>query len=198
MIILDFGSGNTCKNRPNYIRRMITELARVRTTKEVVIKWQLFNSSVVNMRLSHRLFETAYLYAAALGFRTTASVFDQESLDYLLTFDVPFVKIANQPASKALETCVGSPGTLVSTNDPKDDRLNVMYCISEYPADKQKYIDTFGDKLREGISDHTTDFELYNTYQPRLYECHYKLEDSTGLDAGPFARTPKQLEEILK
>ena len=47
------------------------------------------------------------------------------------------------------------------------------------------------------ISDHTTDFQLYNKYKPKIYECHYKLEDSTGLDAGEFARTPEQLAEIL-
>ena len=73
-----------------------------------------------------------------------------------------------------------------------------MCCVSEYPASKEDYIEIFPESFLElGISDHTIDWELFETYKPAIYECHYKLPDSTGLDAGPFARTPQQLKEIL-
>jgi hypothetical protein len=38
---------------------------------------------------------------------------------------------------------------------------------------------------------------LFRKFEPEIIEMHYKLPDSTGLDAGPFARTPEQLAEIL-
>ena len=49
----------------------------------------------------------------------------------------------------------------------------------------------------DGISDHTVDFGLWNKHHPKIIEWHYKLLDSTGLDARDFARTPEQLSEIL-
>jgi sialic acid synthase SpsE len=55
----------------------------------------------------------------------------------------------------------------------------------------------FKHALNFGISDHTTDFTLWHKYHPSIIEWHFKLEDSTGLDAGSFARTPEMLEEIL-
>lgn len=205
MIILDFGSANTCRNNYNYVRRMITELARLEPQKEVIIKWQLFESAPPNARLSRSLFDKAYVYARSLGFKTTASVFDVSSLDFLHTFDIPFVKIANNKASssliplckiKTIQSVDSADGIIYTTEKPYNNDL--MFVVSDYPADKQLYIDKFGDLLQYGLSDHTEDFELYNTHQPLIYECHYKLEDSQGLDAGPFARTPMQLKDILK
>ena len=77
-----------------------------------------------------------------------------------------------------------------------DDRF--MVCISKYQTIIKEYEESFSHQsLATGISDHTTDWKLYKKYKPWIYECHYKLEDSEGLDAGPFARTPKQLKEIL-
>lgn len=205
MIILDFGSANTCRNNYNYVRRMITELARLEPQKEVIIKWQLFESAPPNARLSRQVFDKAYVYARSLGFKTTASVFDVSSLDFLQTFDIPFVKIANSPASRAviplckiktIQSVDKADDIIYTTEKPYNEDL--MFVVSDYPADKQAYIDKFGDLLQYGLSDHTEDLELYNTYQPKVYECHYKLDDSTGLDAGPFARTPEQLRGILR
>ena len=191
MIILDFGSGNTCKNDLNYVEKMIDELVKVDTGKhEVVIKWQLFKDAPPNTPLDPKVFEFAYNCAEIYGYRTTASVFDEKSLEYLMLFDVPFVKIANRPdlyylAGKAAG--FGVPA-LVSGRD--------LFCVSEYPATVEQY-EKLGLFPKCKISDHTTDFMLYNKYKPSVYECHYKLDDSTGLDAGPFARTPEQLKEIL-
>ena len=91
MIILDFGSGATSKNDVTTVKRMIDELAAVDTGKHtIVIKWQLFTDCPPNEPLEYRVFDYAYQYAKYLGYKTTASVFDMESLCYLLSYDIPF------------------------------------------------------------------------------------------------------------
>ena len=218
MIILDFGSGNTCKNDLSYVKRMIDELKAVDTGKhEIVIKWQLFTKAGDNTPLRPMAFEYAYRYAAKLGYQTTASVFDVESMAYLLQYDIPFVKIANRPDLYWLAGEVPRKiPVYVSTGHMKKIKGNIfdkilelhatelLVCVSKYPATLKDYEDAFTWETysEEGhalvnISDHTTDFTLYHKYKPEIYECHYKLEDSTGLDAGDFARTPEQLAEVL-
>jgi sialic acid synthase SpsE len=206
MIILDFGSGNTCKNDIKYIERMIDELKAVDTGKhEIVIKWQLFQEVGENIPLKTYQFHHAYKYAALCGYKTTASVFDKFSLDFLLDYKVPFVKIANRPDLYWLAGEVPRKVDLyVSTDGYQYPNYadELLYCVSKYPATIDDYknksvLEEITEYHAFGISDHTTDFQLYNKYKPSIYECHYKLEDSTGLDAGNFARTPAQLAEIL-
>ena len=212
-IILDFGSGNTHKNDWAYLKKMLDELKAVDTGKhEVIIKHQLFAEAGENIPLNRGLFINAFAYAAELGYRTTSSVFDKESLDFLLQFDVPFVKIAN---NRDMDWLIGevprrmpvyvSYGLQNDDEDGLDEKCNYkvnitpLLCVSKYPATIKDYEDCFGRCLRNGthISDHTTNFGLWYRYQPQIIEWHYKLDDSTGLDAGPFARTPEQLREVL-
>ena len=207
MIILDFGSGNTCKNDLNYVKRMIDELKAVDTGKhEIVIKWQLFQEAGDNIPLKQSIFNLAYEYAKGNGYKTTASVFDIDSLQYLLWYDIPFVKIANRPDLYWLAGEVPRKIPIYMSGD-SDFYANFKWdccgdiplaCVSEYPATPEMYNEKFGAMLSRGrISDHTTDFRLWYQHQPTTIEWHYKLDDSTGLDAGPFARTPEQLKEIL-
>ena len=210
MIILDFGSGNTCKNDPDYIIRMIDELDAVDSRKhEVIIKWQLFNRNIgKNEVLQSWAFSHAFNYATTKGYRTTASVFDKEALKFLLGFDVPFIKLANRPdlywlagevpRKVPVYMSVGSYGI------PIPFKVNVrLMCVSKYPATIEEYEKEFFAYLDtkylgyNDISDHTATLELYNKYKPKIYECHYKLADSTGLDAGSFSRTAEQMAEIL-
>jgi sialic acid synthase SpsE len=201
-IILDFGSGNTCKNDYAYIKRMIDELKAVDTGKhEVIIKWQLFDKAGENKPLEKQCFRLAYYYAQQHGYKTTASVFDMNSLKYLLGFDIPFVKIAN---NRSLDYLIGEvPRKIpvyVSVGDynPELEEFECLYCISEYPATIEKYETQFHDHtLRRAVSDHTIGLELFNKYHPAIWEKHYKLEDSTGLDAGDFAITPAMLRGVL-
>ena len=208
MIILDFASATTCKNDKQYVKRMIDELKAVDSGKhEVVIKWQLFTAPCEALDppvvpLDRDLFEWAYNYAAELGYKTTASVFDKESLDYLSTFDIPFVKLANRPD---LYWLVGEvpKKTLAYVSVKDEDTLpdyadEVIACVSKYPATIEDYEKAFSTEwLEDIVSDHTTDFKLWHKYKPHSIEWHYKLSDSTGYDAGEFARTPEQLKEIL-
>jgi len=209
-IILDFGSGNTCKNDWDYTKRMIDELKAVDTGKhEVIIKWQLFKEAGDNIPLHKSIFDLAYSYAMQLGYKTTSSVFDKESLDFLLQFDVPFIKIAN---NRKLDWLIGEiprkfPIYISLGNDPdepfNEKDIESLLCVSEYPATIEMYRKKFRsiDHLVKfegyGISDHTTNFGLWYRYEPRIIEWHYGLEDSTGLDAGLFMRTPVMLAEVL-
>lgn len=219
-IILDFGSGNTCLNDWPYAKRMIDELKAVDTGKhEVIIKWQLFKEAGKNIPLSRDIFYLAYNYAQELGYQTTSSVFDKDSLDYLLKFDIPFVKIANR---RDLDYLIGliprQIPVYVSKGNAEDISIHngiEMICVSKYPAllkDYEPILDFCKSvwrcgylkrndegmwKINLAVSDHTIDFDLWHKYQPQIIEWHYKLEDSTGLDAGPFARTPEQLKEVL-
>lgn len=205
-IILDFGSGNTCRNNPLIIKQMINELKAINTGKhEVIIKWQLFEKAGENTPLSHPIFDIAYDYAKEKGYKTTSSVFDLESLKFLLNYDVPFIKIANR---RDLDWLIGEvprkiPVYVSVPKVPLDfarqserfGNTRYMLCVSEYPAKIEDY--EKNNCFMESISDHTIGLDLFKKYQPLIWEKHYKLPDSQGLDAGPFAITPEELREVL-
>lgn len=215
MFIVDMGSGETCKNNIPYIRWMIDELKAVDTGKHrVVIKWQLFAPETlpgsVPAPLSLLAFDEAYKYAKELGYETTASVFDVWSLRKLLAYDVPFVKLAcrswvypllgvpwkvNEPAPRAVVSVAdGMTGIMLKQQWNPD----MLCCVPEYPAIYSEYVMAFtDDELAVGISDHTDTWALFEDFHPLIYECHYKLEDSTGPDAAAYARTPAMLKEVL-
>jgi sialic acid synthase SpsE len=181
---------------------MVMELAQLRIPG-LIIKWQLFKHAGNNIPLDPNVFDAAYHFAMTnFGIPTTASVFDKDSLDFLLNYNVPFVKIANSPASKDMLFHIDDKINTVNSCDtldhPKVDNSKFIYCISKYPATMKEYEDKFGDKLHEGISDHTINFDMFNKYQPKVYEFHFKIDDTTGLDAGDFARTPDQIRKWLK
>jgi hypothetical protein len=188
-IVLDI-SANTHKNDKAYYQRMIDELAKVDTDKhEVIIKGQLFEKEGQNIPQDRELFETMAEWAYdEYGYRTTASVFRRSDLLYLLNNEwpylFPFVKIANRPRLYWLKDEVpkGTPVYISGIN---------MECVSKYPASIDDYT---GAKL---MSDHTVGLDLLRKFKPDVWEKHYKLSDSTGLDAGPWAITPEELREVL-
>jgi len=203
-IIIDMGSGNTCRNDIKIVKRMIDELHAIDTGKHsIIIKWQLFEQAGQNTPLDIEVFRWAYDYARLHGYKTTASVFDKPSLAYLLCFDIPFVKLAN---NRSTDYLIGeAPRRMpiymsVGTGLFKvRDGVTMLHCISKYPAKLSEYEHMFGTRynLMKAVSDHTANFKLWNKYSPEIIEWHYKLPDSTGLDAGKFARTPRDLKAIL-
>ncbi len=204
MIILDFGSGNSCLNRWNIAKRMIDSLAEVDEFFQTTIKWQLFEDCHPNIPLDRSIFYDAFYYANDQGFKTTASVFDLDSLNFLLTFNIPFVKIANRRDLDWLIGEVPRKIPIIRSVALKDNNWNLYFgnvrnlcCVSEYPAFIDSYVPFGAANLTNGISDHTTDWTLYRKYQPEIYEVHFRLEDTTGPDSGPFARVPEQVREIL-
>jgi sialic acid synthase SpsE len=203
IIILDI-SANTHKNNIDYLKLMIDELHKVDNHKyDVILKAQLFRSAGPNIVLDKNVFDFMYNYGKQLGYKVTSSVFDDDSLSFLLKYNPCFIKIANNPAlyeSVMREITVDTP-VIVSWNKRRPQGINMKYmcCVSKYPAELSDYENQFSaDDLKAGISDHTTNWDLYNKYKPDVYEVHYMLPDSTGNDSGPFARVPDQLKEILK
>lgn len=191
-IILDI-SANTHKNNWDYLKLMLDEVKRVDTRKhEIIIKHQLFEVAGANIPLDTDIFYKAYHYAKeVLGYQSTSSVFDLLSLKCLLNYDVPFIKIAN---NRKLDWLIGEIPRKIpvyvsrSTGDKLDKtKATLLCCVSNYPANKNDYKFN-GEDLKFAISDHTTNWDLFNKYQPEIYEVHYKLEDSTGLDAGRICK----------
>jgi sialic acid synthase SpsE len=201
-IIIDMGSGNTCQNDIKIVKRMIDELHNVDSGKHsIIIKWQLFEQAGQNIPLDLDVFRWAYDYARLHGYKTTASVFDKSSLAYLLNFDIPFVKLSNNRSTdyligevpRRIPIYISVGAGLFKVRDG----VTMLHCISKYPAKLSEYEYMFGDFLKKSASDHTDNLKLWHKYQPDIYEVHYKLPDSTGLDAGKFARTPRDLKAIL-
>lgn len=203
-IILDI-SANTHSNDEAYYKRMIDELAKVDTHKhEVILKWQLFEEAGDNLPADTRLFYKMADWARTThGYITTASVFDLISLDDLVFIEIlfenyklPFIKIANRrdldwligeiPRKYVVYKSVGTSKEYLHENETP------LFCVSEYPAPISKY-----PARTTYLSDHTVGLELWHRNKPRIWEKHYKLPDSTGPDAGPFAITPSELKEIL-
>jgi sialic acid synthase SpsE len=199
MFILDLGSGNTCKNKIDTALSMVRSVVDLKIPN-VIIKWQLFQKAGNNMPLDWEVFERVHRYAMIYNIPTTASVFDKTSLDYLLKFTIPFVKIANCKESQDMLKYIPEYIKVILSADKefKTERKNIdiIYTVSKYPAEEKEY-EKYGDKLKQGMSDHTTNWNLFKKYQPKIYECHFCLEDSEGLDAGAFARRPKDFTEIL-
>lgn len=208
MFILDFGSGNTCRNDLGIIKDMINSLAEIDTKRKIIIKWQLFEKAGNNIPLERGCFSFAKGIADGLGFRTTASVFDLKSLTYLLNFDIPFVKIANRPdlywligeVPRRIPVVVSVGNSYHANQFSETPFLDYLCCISSYPTVILDYEIVFPKKdLKNSISDHTTDWKLFLKYRPGNYECHFCLtHDSNNPDGGLFARTPKMISEIYE
>ena len=207
MIILDFGSGETCKNDKTYVEAMIEGLAEVDShSQEVYIKWQLFDETLGLEPLKWSVYLHAVEYAQKYDYSTFASVFDVKQLDFLLTTTPPFVKIAARPKLYWLIKKIPWPMPIILSVPDKlgwnhyhgtENITETLCCIAQYPARVEDYFNEYGDHLADAVSDHTTDFTLYHRYKPRVWERHFCLPDSTGPDAGAFVVRPADLREIL-
>jgi sialic acid synthase SpsE len=138
---------------------------------------------------------------------TTASVFDADSLDFLLRYDVPFVKLANLdytrmywrdvPRDIDLVVSVGNNAEFADWSERNVQ--GVMACISEYPADGLDYTTHFRDDfLRRGISDHTTGVDLHRVFMPEWYEKHFVTDDVPMDKPRPYCAGPEQVKQILE
>jgi len=198
--ILDMGSGNTCQNDFSVIKHMIDLVDSVDSARhEVILKWQLFKEALPNIPLTHEAFDFAYRYAQRFGFETTSSVFDRDSMRFLMGYDVPFVKIACRPELYGLAQYSTVP-VYVSTAGSLVDIPNatVMACVPKYPATIQDYESHFTVEELQIVSDHTIGWKLYEKYQPTIIEKHFVHErNKSNPDAGFFAVTPEQLELVL-
>jgi hypothetical protein len=207
-LILDIGSGNSLPDNET-VCKLIDEIAKRDTHKhEVILKAQLFKSAPPNKPLKYDVFLAAWSYASDLGYHLTSSVFDIESLKFLLEWDfpgwrLPFIKIACRPDKYWL---IGEVPRRIPVYYSLDARLDIpdipdlpyedntveMMCVPKYPA---LYVEYHSAKA---ISDHTVGWDLLRDYKPDILEKHICLSRSSdNPDAGPFAVVPADLEEIL-
>jgi hypothetical protein len=211
-IIVELGSGETCLNDRAIIRRMIDSITALdNCTHDIVFKMQLLakipRESPPDLKLlTHQSFDYAYKYATQQGYQMTASVFDMESLDFLMQYAIPFVKIAARRSKYWLigkvPRCIP---VYVSVSSPADMywlcreyfNCKALCCVPKYPATSTEYETEFGYNLSLGISDHSENMRLFEEYHPLIYERHLRMKDSTGYDAGPHASLPEEFEAIL-
>lgn len=219
-IILDM-SANTHKNNKDYLKRIMDSIKEIDTGKhEIIFKAQLFQFAPPNMPLDYDVFDFMYDYGKEMGYKVTSSVFDLFSLKFLLEYNPIFIKIANNRSLDYLIDLIPRGLTVYKSMSfsemchSYDHKVINLFCVSKYPAkldDYKKleicqdvhhcgYLDFTkgkGNVIQLAVSDHTIGLDLFKKYQPAIWEKHYKLHDSTGLDAGEFAITPESLKEIL-
>ena len=208
-IVVEMGSANTCQNDEQKVKEMIDAIVEIDTKEHnVIFKWQLFENCPPNLPLLFPIFDYAYDYAWEKGYETTASVFDDSSLDFLLRHKIPFVKIANHVDSAKQIVRIQSYYRVYSSYPytfryelPNVFREYVQFCVqSRYdpPARRQDYEKMYRDwQLKKAISDHTTDWYLWDKYKPEHYECHFVLEHESWNPDSKVARTPDEMRYIL-
>lgn len=195
-IILDLGSGT---NVP-HMKKMIDAIEAIDTGKhDIVFKTQLFNDIPPNLPLTHDQFDDVYMYARAKGYECTSSIFDDASLEFLLEYEIPFVKIAcREHLYKYIDEVPASTMVYVSVYDKWIPKADVrLICVPHYPADMADYRRLIMHKTASGISDHTVGVELFHEFVPDIWEKHLRLPECTGPDAGEWAALPEDLKEIL-
>lgn len=220
MLILEMGSGDTCKNDLDQIRAMIDAVAAADLNKRCILKWQLFLEQKFEHvdTLSRTSFRFAFDYAWSKGFKTTASIFDETSLKFLLQFNVPFIKLAcrtneyefrkdahgligyivrNKPLILSCESHQAINDTIFSEfYNPLYD--NILACVPHYPAVADEYLSRFDmSELVNGISDHTIGLGLYKAIRPRIFEKHFVLSWQTSLDKD-WAVDENSLKELIR
>lgn len=203
MIILDLGQGDSTQNDADYVRELIDSIP----TSDVVLKFQLFEDIPGLTPLEHNVFEFAYDYSRFKGLECTASVFDSPSIDFLQRYDVPFIKIACNTKWYPLIDDIDGRVPLIVSIDSHIQLLSVatthsehyigyISCVPNYPATYEEYRANFSkDMLYRGISDHTTDLELYREFKPAIWERHYAIDD-IGPDAA-HSIGPDEIREVL-
>jgi len=224
-LILDIGSGRSLPDVDTAIK-LIDEVIKRDTGKhEVIFKAQLFESAPPNVPLSHIVFRAAFVKAEVNGYHLTSSVFDKESLRVLLKYDydswpLPFIKIACRPdlywligeiPRKIPVYCSTTPNVIFKCLQEEekfpwdDNEITYLTCVRKYPASLSDYmnareiVDVDGALYSKYVSDHTQGWEMFSAMEDKeIWEKHVCLEhNDTNPDAGAFAVTPEELEEIL-
>jgi sialic acid synthase SpsE len=204
LIILDMGSGNGQGNDIAYQKKAIDTVAGMDSKKhQVILKYQLeIADDPPNKHLDRDVFGAAYHYGLEKGYAVASSVFDESSLDFLLGYITPFIKIACRPDLYPLiQKIAPRIAVMVSVAGRVILPIHCMFlhCIPKYPAEMIDYEATFAESmLKATVSDHVQGLQLWNKYHPAVWEKHFVLErDAGNPDAGPFAVTPDQLKEVI-
>ena len=181
------------------------------------IKFQLFPNTKEqkdkgNVHLRHDLFKELWAHSQKKGTKCklTASVFSSDDLDFLVSFDVPFIKFAysQQEQKSRIEGCLQSGRTVVVSTDDmgltnlkEHPNLVKLFCSPLYPdrhkIDFEEMFPPF-----DGFSDHTRG--IGQTLEAAAHgaewiEKHITLEYSDVVCPDrAFALTAKQVKRMVK
>ena len=209
LLILEMQDGMMCNNDKSTVKMMIDKAIENKPDNmDMVFKWQLYTkikTIVEVIPLDREIFDYAYNYARFQGFKTTASVFDKESFEFLVYYRIPFIKIACQTDlydfRKDIHSIMNYDKQREYIYSLEKDWINYIdinhegkiCCIPKYPSAVKEYEDTFTEEhLKKGISDHTIGLELYNKYKPEIYEKHYYVDGLESWDK-EWAIKPEEL-----
>jgi len=201
---------------------------KYKTIPKIVIKSQNFLKAGENVPIKPHIWEFIYKLARCNEFECAASVFDIPSLRMVERKSTPFIKIANQPELRQLINWSDHTtfhvsfshidcSNFCSQQRKRGKKVIPFFCVSQYPAKYEHYLDESKNIMlcRTGthpsfsVSDHTEDERLLdavvkkrkkslNIDWPVLWERHLIYEGASGLDAGPWAITPNDLELYIE
>ena len=208
--IFDVGSGASLPDFEAVIAIVdalepILEHKKTNPDLEIIIKTQLFKDIPPNKPLERDVFLYLKNYGESKGFQVTASVFDLDSLSFLLIHNPCFVKIACRPDLYWLAGEVPRKIPIVVSYDVRDELVNwdrlppkcnyPLACVPTYPAKIEDY--KFPSHVY--VSDHTVGLELFKKEELVIWEKHFVLKknDPTNPDSmGGFALDPEELKQI--
>jgi sialic acid synthase SpsE len=209
-IVLDVGSGATL---PDYaaVDRIVDAVKHAwASDNDVVLKAQLFTNIPPNKPLELPVFDHLYTKADKADIKVTASVFDEQSVKFLLGYPVPFVKIACRPDLYWLGNLVPRGIPLYVSYDCRDpnaagkipEKADVaLACVPEYPAQFNDYRSWV---RWSGVSDHTAGLYLFqeihrDTTEITVWEKHLveRRGDPKNPDSGEFALECMELVDVL-
>lgn len=176
--------------------------------------------------LSYDEWRLVYKYSEEKGIKFTASVFDIESVDFLVELGVPFIKLASSDLNnKALISYIAKKGVplIISTGMANIDEikasvetyttygdienLTVLHCVSVYPCALENTllhkINLFKKELNcnIGFSDHTLNSKAAiaaTVLGVKFVEKHYTLDKSMDGFDHLYASDPEEFKEYVK
>lgn len=184
---------------------------------KVVLKSQLFEIAGKNLVQDRGMFALAAQWAwEYCGYKTTSSVFDRRSVDFLLNlplpYELPFVKVAATPAQRRiLDWIPRGVKVYMSVTDveeylEEEQSIITLFTVPKYPAELSDY-SSINNERDKRISDHTPGLELFNAYRGTIaiWEKHIRWNEwleagqpKSSPDDGPFALYPDEMAKILK
>lgn len=175
------------------------------------IKFQLFAKDSEfaknNIWLDPELYREISIYAKEQGLDIGASVFDDDSLDFLLGTHPSFVKFAysqKNQEQRIWEVLKMGVETIVSCDVMSDKRTPIpclrLFCIPQYPVYFQVCFDELFPRF-DGFSDHTLGFEqTMNAVSAgaKVIEKHMRIDpyDFTTPDS-QFALAPAEFSAMV-
>lgn len=198
-----------CEVHPQFMGSM-SELKRMIIQSKMggadIVKVQLYESKVLfqnNERsyldISFKELEEINKYSTGHGIELSASIFDEEKLDWCEKLDFTTYKIASRTVNENVKLCekIISTGkeTIISLgmfdylkNGVPFNSKNIkyLYCVSEYPTMLEKIkMPDFQNSFFDGFSDHTIDISacLYAISRgAKIIEKHYSNSNNLNIN----------------